>query len=767
MRVNINVGLYAVLGLSYSLATYASGANLALEEVIVTAQKRLEAIQDVPITMQAVTGDELDMFGAIGVADVQNKVPNLNITSGSFTPFGGAIRLRGVGSEGLEPSIEASVGFFVDGVYQSRSGLGMSDLIDVERVEILYGPQGTLYGKNTNAGVISVTTKRPAAEFEASLEATVGNYNARQLKAIVSGPVTDTLAYRAALSRRKRDGYIDNHFDGSELNDADDTVFRGQLLWTPTDELEILLIATNIERDTNCCAADVQFGAAHQGAAAALGIDLGKNDWQDYEVIDPLGTGFSQETDALSLHVEYDMDWAVLSSTTAWDQYEWDTFFDLDRTELGIVSITDQHDAESISQEFRLVGSSDNTDWVAGLFYYDNELLRGKNNAWPTLGDHIAGLDPLVGSQFCPAMGLPMGCLVSAPGDAGIMEHEFYQTSYSAFGQLTWYINEDWSFTNGLRYSSEDKETELNFRPTASLANPGAMPPTFSLIHLLIPPVAEDLDRSDEQVTFMTNLQRIFSDDFNVYFTIATGFKAGGFNGAAGMDDDRGYDPEESTNYELGFKLSLLDGRGKFNGALFRTEFDDFQTLAFSQSTNSFFVDNAGEMLTQGVDLEFAYRVTENLTLEAAVTYLDTEFSSFENADCHFGRSPDNTTLGTCDRSGEPLDFTPEWSSTTSLTYVQPFRSGEFYGYLNWVYKGDHTTQTDGNPDSEQSYDLWNGRVGYRDDLWDVSLWGKNITDEVYFTQIEDTAFLPGTYQAFLGEPRAYGITLRRYFGDN
>ncbi|MDX1735922.1 MAG: TonB-dependent receptor plug domain-containing protein, partial [Halioglobus sp.] len=327
---------------------------MMLEEVIVTAQKRAQSLQDVPVAVTAFNADTIQEAGISNASDLAIMTPSLNANANS-SPFTTRLTIRGIGTSQTDPALEPSVGLFVDGVFMGRSGLGTADLTDIERIEVLQGPQGTLYGKNANAGAISVITRRPnTEEFEGYVEATVGDYSMGKLTVAASGPVSDTLAYRLSGDIHQRDGYYDNA-GADDLNDADDWNVQGKLLWEPDDRLSVLLSAAHIDRDTTCCGADSTQADAVNQELARQGLSPDGNDPYDYDIATNFQDAFTMESDLVSLHVEYELGWGSLTSITAWNDYEYTTSVDADRSQLDLLYLVDeQNSGDSLSQELRL-----------------------------------------------------------------------------------------------------------------------------------------------------------------------------------------------------------------------------------------------------------------------------------------------------------------------------------------------------------------------------------------------------------------------------
>ena len=313
------------VALAITLASMGASAQAqtgTLEEVIVTATKRAESLQDVPVMVAAFSAQAIQEAGIQDATDVAILTPSLNIVTNT-NPFSARMTIRGIGTSQTDIALEPSVGLFVDGVYLGRSGLGMSELTDIERIEVLMGPQGTLYGKNTNAGAISVITKKPnLEETEGYVEATVGDYDMGRITGSVAGPISDTVAYRLAGNASQRDGYYDNA-GGDNLSDADDWNLQGKLLWEPTDTLSMLFSASHVDQDTSCCGADSTQADIVNDALADRGLPTDKNDPYDYDIAVDLDSQFDLESDLVYLIVDYDMDWASIKSITSWNDYDY------------------------------------------------------------------------------------------------------------------------------------------------------------------------------------------------------------------------------------------------------------------------------------------------------------------------------------------------------------------------------------------------------------------------------------------------------------
>lgn len=739
----------------YFQPVLAQGSYTALEEVVVTATKRPESLQDIPVTVTALSETTIREAGITNLDGVANLVPSLTITS-NINPFATAIRIRGIGSSQNDPSLEPSVAFVVDGVYLGRSGLGMSDLTDIERVEVLQGPQGTLYGKNANAGVISVVTKNPnGEETEGFIEATAGNYDAKRLVGSVSGPITDGLAYLLSGSWNQRDGTLENPV-GPDQNAYKDWNVRGKLRWEPTDRFAAMLTASHADRDTTMGAADATQTNAVTSVLIAQGKEVPPNNARDYYNPINQSSDFDMTADTYILKMDYDLDWATLTSLTSYNDYEYTTSTDADRSELDVLSITnDLYTGNSFSQEFRLTSNLDGPlEYMAGLYYLDEENTRGDGSPFTYVGQDFVA----VASQGAPPVG-PIAPLIAAPGDYIAGDSAWNTKTWAVFGQSTYSFTENLSLTLGLRYTDEEKKAKLvtTTFSTAPAAAPGNPLPT--LVDLAGAPIDENRKRNDDGFTYLASLRYFVVPDVMLFGTVATGTKAGGFNGVAGEGDGRDFDEENTINYELGIKSTLWDERLQLNATAFLTVFDDLQFLQQQATGVGTLVSNAAKAESKGVELSANALVLPNLILNAGVQYLDAQYTEGE--------------LQAFD-----VVFAPKWSGNLSGTFFLPLFEGNVYTRLDYTYMGDHYSNPSYQPESAlQTKNLLNARLGWRNDNWDLAAWIKNATNNGNLSYLNkgDTGraysgltgtpiAYSGTGAEWLSPPRTYGVTLRYSF---
>jgi iron complex outermembrane receptor protein len=547
-----------------------------LEEVIVTATKQSASLQSIPVTVNAFTDDIIQEAGINNASDLAIITPSLNIAVNT-QPFTARFQIRGVGTAQTDIALEPSVGLFVDEVYLARSGLGMSDLTDIERIEVLQGPQGTLYGKNTNAGAIAIFTKNPSLEaFEGYAEASVGKYDLRKLTLSATGPLSQTVAFRLSGNVHQRDGYMDNAA-GNDLNSADDWNVIGKLLWEPDTAWSILLTGSRVERDNTCCEADARQDESVERELADQGFSVLPNNPRDYKVAVDVESDFDLEADALSLVVDYYQDWGSVKSITAWNELKGRSNSDFDRSELNIMyQLNGVSEDDSISQELRFTSQVDQRlDYMAGLFYFEQTTDGGNGEPYIFLGDDfltIAGQQDL--EELLPA-GVPIR-VVAQPGDSIRADVRLETETIAVFGQGTLHLGDRWHITGGLRWTDEDKSADL-FVAIDSTAPSTALPGSPSLLNAVTTPVNDDFSRNSSNLDWLLNASFDASNDVMLFASAATGTKSGGFNTVNGTSEEREFDDESTISYELGIKSTWLDSTLRVNATAFHSEIDDYQ----------------------------------------------------------------------------------------------------------------------------------------------------------------------------------------------
>jgi iron complex outermembrane recepter protein len=713
----------AALGLTFSVTAPVTFAQVgALEEVLVTARKREENLQDVAVAVSVVSAKTIEDAGLIRLTNIAELVPNMT----SQEPISNKatnITLRGISSSGGLGN-DPGVGVYVDEVYVARESGFNADLLDVRRVEVLKGPQGTLFGRNSAVGAITITTKRPSEEFEGQVLADIGDYDYQRYGALISGPITDGLAGKISAVYNERDGYLDNTFGGT-VNTVDYHTYRGQLLWEPMERLEFLLIG-DYRKDKS-------------DGNNLITQTVGEDPDKDYEVSIP-DSGFEDvEAKGLALTANYDIDNYLLTSITSWNKIDEKYQNDTDWTELDALTTNDERDNKQWSQELRISSTSDsNLQWVAGLYYFHQkfetfqQVINGPDNIYAAIG-----LTDLIGSGTPPSsIGLPDTVEIAAGSTIDT-------DSYAAYANVDYAFNEQWSVDVGIRYSKDEKKLEFD-----QLADPLAT--AFGFLNLNI---KDDINDSQWTPTISLNWAPV--EDVLTYAKYSKGYKAGGFNNSVSSTGSAlAFDPEDLDAYELGFKSTLLDNTLRLNAAAFYMEYNDKQESAFVAGVG-FVQTNAGQATSKGAEVEFEYLAMDNWSIYGSLGYVDSTYDEYLNSDGN-------------DYGGNDLTRAPEWMGNIG-TQVEwqytDYLAGMFR--LDYSYQDSFFTSAANNPFfAGDSQNIVNARLQVSDinQTWRVTLWGRNLTDDDNINTIDGaSSFLP-TYHYSLIAPRTYGVELQYSF---
>ncbi|MEM9255001.1 MAG: TonB-dependent receptor [Pseudomonadota bacterium] len=764
---------------------------LALEEIIVTANRREESLQEVPMSVSAFTGQFFEDSGVRSLVGLDQYTPNLKINPGTDSNAT-SIRIRGIGSVSTNSGIDPSVGLFIDGVYQGRAGMSVSDLNDIQRVEVLRGPQGTLYGKNTAAGAISIITNPPSLDFEYEGEVTYNTDERAEFRGMVNVPLGESgHATRLTGFVVNGDHLYDNTFTGEGLNDANKWGFKSRWFYDGSvgrerDGLgEFLLTLDYTKEDTDCCAvASIDYDGfstlnapATNTPSQAFQDQLGLNDmgeliyqYNSFEdssgFAPPTNDPFSDDywlnaetknrIDVGGVALEWNKDVFnenVLTFINAWRHYESDVALDGDFTAYNAVTTTTDIDLDQYSSELRITSPGGETfDYQGGLFFYYSDL--------DSVGTFFQSQELVTNMEIDNFF--PDGTLNTDVND-------YETTSYAAFGQVVWNISDELSVTLGLRYTYEEKT-----RKGSQITEPDSL--------LDIPPVAGpdifyDESRSDDDISPAFNVRYFFTPDWMTYASISRGFKSGGFNQRRELAGDSGeFDEEIATNYEIGWKGSSEDRRMQLNGTFFYVNYDDFQSQTFNGSTIE--VTNAGSMESYGMELEMVYLPIANLTVSSAVGYTKAEYTEFDNGQCTVdetvfeyyieqGAQGGNPTLGggcVKDLAGEPIDNSPEWTVSNFAQY--DYDIGDNFigvGRLEYNYIDEFFLDQDLDPLlKNDAVHLLNLRLTLtnQENSWEAAIWGRNLLDEEYYVFGIDVPVLGG-YAGVTAPGDVYGITLR------
>ena len=823
-----------------------------VDDIIVTAQKREQSLQDVPIVVTSLNQETLDNAGVRDIKDLQILTPGMTVTS-TQSETSTTARIRGVGTVGDNPGLESSVGVVIDGVYRSRNGVGFGDLGELSRIEVLKGPQGTLFGKNTSAGVINIITEAPSFTPGYSLDLTAGNYDSFGAAGSVTGPITDNLAMRLFAARRVRDGFYSvDTGDGPRTNtdDQNQDMFttRGQLLWLPNENTSLRLIGDYTKRDEYCCTGvqirtgptfpfvdGLSNGTGQRPPVAGFGrLPFSRQAFANR------GTGQEVEDKGLSLEANFDMPERNMTLTSVTSIRDWsaDIGMDIDYTGADILYRAQDgqygFNVKNYTQEFRLAGQTDRFDWLVGVFATREDIGRGDSYFFGDdytpflsflLTARLNAANPAVpvnpgripcftaAGQTAAGLGacLVAGVGATGPGFAagqGVADHYDQRSdSIALFTNNSWRVTDQFELTLGLRYTYDNKSLDALQRNVGTnglacsraIANQGAIAGALgaanapTIIGNFCLPWANPLynnrtineEESNSELSGTIKGAYRFNDSVMAYASYARGYKSFGYN----LDRvQNGITPVSSLlfpsevvdSYELGVKTTLLNRSVLLNATYFDQTFNDFQLNTFLGT--AFVVESIPELKTRGVDADFLwFTPIEGLSFGGGITYTDTKYGDFTAADLtNPGNFPQLSLL-----PGARAAFAPRWSTTAQVNFDRSIGSGLRAGMsLSAKHSTEYNTGSDLLPwKMQDAMTLVNGRIsfGADDERWTVDLWGQNITDEKY-VQVAYNAPLQGsafqttvqpngtfynpaldtqTYDAYLGQPRTYGVTLR------
>ncbi|MEO0437779.1 MAG: TonB-dependent receptor [Pseudomonadota bacterium] len=531
---------------SVGAANQVNAQSGLLEEVVVTATKRQQTLQEIPVAVSVVTSESIEQAQVLDIKDLQTLVPSLRVTQLQGSAQTNFI-IRGFGNGANNAGIEPSVGVFVDGVYRSRVGSSLADLPKVERIEVLRGPQSTLFGKNASAGVINVVTAKPdLLGYSGSVGATLGNFNQRIVRGDVTGPLADNVAFSLFGSANSRDGYFDNLETGEELNELDRWNFRGQLLWAPTDRAEVRLIVDGENIDEQCCGVANLVDGPTGDLVRAIGGNLVPNDGFAYENFYDFDPQNEIETQGTSLHIDYDFDAFTLTSITAYRTLDQFQSGDVDYTSAQLISADspDPRDTQidTFTQEVRLTSAGDgNLAWMVGAFYFTEEVEQSETFALgPQFRDYVDGLlgGLVTLSALEAAAGVPDGTFYADGVGNQSEEYTLDDDTLSLFAQMDYDITDALTLTLGINYTESEKEA------SAFIVNDnlfGALPLDalglgFLQAAQFLPPIVnfpnsvEDGTSDDNDTTYTFRLSYDLTQNMNVYIGYSTGFKATSWN---------------------------------------------------------------------------------------------------------------------------------------------------------------------------------------------------------------------------------------------
>ncbi|MFC7049459.1 TonB-dependent receptor [Emcibacter nanhaiensis] len=753
--------------------------DFILPEIVVTAQKRQENIQDVPISITAFSSEDLLDRSIVNLTDMAKATPNLSFLSDG-TLKNTAPSIRGVFSPGAaQAGIDTPMATYVDEVYMGTTVGQNFALYDIERIEVLRGPQGTLFGRNALSGLMNVVTPVPGESREGYAEATYGNYNLVRLRAGLSGPLVDgKLSGSLSASFTDRDGYVTNRFTGNDVNDEGNWGIRGKLLITPRDTVEIILSADYREVDQSTRTYDI---AGFNTVPGTLFAPTGPAEVDD----DPFDRNISQDFEGqetleefgTSATINIGFEGVSFKSISAYRTHDYFQSYDADNTEIAVTVRETPEDMDSFFQELRLTSDpGGKIDWIVGFNYYyqktANEFASILNNETlvedrllstllppaaigvdqPTL-DYLFSIglleapDTLAALQFFGALTPPFGETRST-GTTTL-------NSYAGYANAVYHMTDRLNVNIGLRYTAEDKD--FAYEQTSTSGNI-----FFGLPEI---PAFED-HKSFESFTPAFGFDYDLSDTAMVYGKAARGFKSGGFNDGFTSNSDAAFGEETLWNYEIGSKSTFLKGRMQVNLAGYLMTWKNVQNIFSDVPDGSvipfFQVDTAGDIEIKGVELETIFQVTPELQARASLGIVDAKFTSVSDRLADLGGAV-----------GDPVENVPNFTISGGLTYTLELgNSGTLTISGNVEHRDDTplTTVRTGVPNVQPAYTLFDAALIYKtaSENLTVQFWAKNITNKKYVTalfDVDNNAASPiGAAYHSVGIPRTYGLTARYAF---
>lgn len=719
-----------------------------LDEIIVTAQKRAENVQDVPLSITAIGGEEIKDLNIDDLNDLTLYAADTEIVASPVFNF---IFMRGIGS-GFNKGFEQSVATLVDEVYYGRASYLSNGLLDLAGVEVLRGPQGTLMGKNSVAGVLHLKTGDPQDDWAMDAQAMFGELDEKRFRLMVTGPITDSLSFRVALQDHTRDGDIFNTTINQAERNIDRQNARLKLKWEPTAALTLLgtVNYSTVDEDgpgIELTAATPELLLAFQALdpeTTGDGFD-GKNHSDE--------PGFAKREN-LDVVLRGDLEWRdhTITSISAWGGFEEQWHLDVDFTPVPYLIYDIDEDFELASEELRITSPAGALEYIAGLhvlYTHMNALLQiplgAINDPLQTLG---VLLIPDALQQITDGL-IPAGDYVEA--ERRITNLDQTTTSYAAFGQVTWKPIEKWAFTAGARLQHEVKEIDASVELTGT--------------GLIFPAVIQGSEEFDEhrerkETNFAPKLSVQYYpwDDIMAYATYAKGFKSGGFSDAAINASELEFEDEQSTTWEGGLKTRLLDGAATANFSAFRTDFTNLQLNSFNGQRN--IVRNAADAVSQGIEFELSWVPIEQLFVGLAGAWIDAKFIDFKNAVCI------TTTPGgvgdpepPCDQSNTPLVYAPEWNGTLNAAFEQPLGNLPmiFVASASASYATETFFSTDHDPiDTNEAGFYIRAQSGLRadDGVWSFMVYLENATDAELYLLNNDVPTLGGAHFGITRESR-------------
>jgi iron complex outermembrane receptor protein len=807
LRIFSITSLMTILNLTGVPMTLASedGAN-QIEEVVVTARRRQEAAQDVPIPITALNQEQLIARNITEIKDIEKMSPNTSIQSSAVNGSATEVFIRGIGQVNWAATQDPKIGMYVDGVYLSRPQGGLLDLMDVAQIEVLRGPQGTLFGRNTTAGLIQIVTNKPGFENEADIRLGVGSDGHKNYGFTVNRVLTDNIASRFSLYAKETDGFITNSISGKDRGNEDSLSYRGSLLGTFGD-LTAQLTYDHFEADERAPLGTCRFTGPENGMTAGglsavanmFGIynDMRTNcmaTTRDVSIDTTNDESTTSDVDSYTLQLDYEMDWAELTSTTSYREIDnfngsWGWVMGNGPGANFLEILNNESENEIFSQEFRLSGSTDKIDWIAGAYIFEENSEEGldvplfRNVAAPSAADWPFFYVP-TGATNPDSSAQTLGDIALATQLFGsrFQAYDVTNKNEAVFAELTYKINDRMDVTLGARYTSDDREFTRIQTLFGGAADPQYFCPGMPTIEVAPGVLVSASDRCYQEVSYSKTTPRIIlsydlTDEIMLYGSYSVGYSSGGFNQDVRM---RPFLPEVSDNIEIGFKSDLLENRLRLNATAFHNIYENQQVtvgrLVNGQPTADLI--NAKEATLIGVEFDLLARLTDDLSLSMTGGYIEGDYDQFTIDD----NVTDPTTLveSIVERDLSGVEFGNNGSEKSfDISLLHTYRMGDrgdITTSLGYSFKDDTYYTLMNTPSSlEASYWLLDGRV-----TWNlgnggtrVSLWGTNLTDKQYvdamINQSGDTAIggvdpSLGMTAVYWGNPRRIGLDITHAF---
>ncbi len=751
------------------------GSN-QLADVVITSRRRQESVQDVPIPISVVSGVRAEDAGAFNVNRLKELVPSVQLYASNARNT--TLNIRGLGSSfGLtNDGIDPGVGFYVDGVYYARPAATALDFVDIERVEVLRGPQGTLFGKNTTAGAFNITTRPASFQPGASFEVSYGNLNYMQAKASLTGPLSKKLAARVSFSSTQRDGTIYNLTTLKPTNTLNNLGYRAQLLYTPTDKITITLIGDNARQRPDGYATVVAGVVPTKRAAyrqfnniiADLGYKLPSTN--PFDRVTDSDTPWRSNNDfgGISLNIDAKIGRGTLTSTTAWRYWVWDPSNDRDFTGLPVLTKSSGNSRHAQwTQEIRYAGQfSSRLSGVAGVFLIDQDLKSD-----PVQTEESGAAQWRFVQSSTSALWKTPGLL---DGFGTKTTSRLKTLGAAVFGQLDWAITDKLHVLPGLRFNYDKKDVDYKRETYGGLQTTD--PALIALKNAVYTNQAFAFGVEENNFSGQLTLAYKASKQLNAYATYANSYKPVGVN-LGGLPTANGVTlidlakvkPEYVTHYEIGVKTRPTPG-STLNITAYNTDIDDYQTQVQTAEVgvNRGYLANAEKVRVTGVELDGGIRVSNNFSLNGAIAYTDGKYVSFKNAPVPLEETGGESAFK--DISGGALPGISKWAGSlgAEVSGAGKFLSleGRFFLALDTYYRSSFSSSASPSQYLNiDGYTLLNARVGFRaSNGVSILLWSRNLTNKNYFEQLLPAAGNAGQYAAVLGDPRTYGTTIRYTF---